>query len=93
MRVAEGAGRRGGGHGAGELFAGRFRLEREAGAGGMGIIYRALDEASGVPVALKVVSLSDEASRRRFAVEATSLERLRHPAVVRFVAQGVSDEG
>ena len=39
------------------LLAGRFVIEREVGRGGVGIVYRARDEVSGVPVALKVIAI------------------------------------
>ncbi|WP_394831914.1 serine/threonine-protein kinase [Pendulispora rubella] len=76
-----------------ELFAARFRIEEEAGVGGMGIVYRALDQSSGEIVALKVVRKTGPGSLRRFDAETDALEKLRHPAIVRHIAHGVGDEG
>jgi eukaryotic-like serine/threonine-protein kinase len=78
-----------------EPFAGRFHIEREAGAGGMGMVYRARDVWSGKIVALKVSCLAGPASACRacFATEAAILSRLDHPAVVRFVEHGVTRDG
>ena len=75
-----------------DLLGDRFRIEREAGIGGMGIVYRAVDEASGAVVALKVLRKTDAASRRRFANEVDALERLSHPAIVRYVAHGLLED-
>ena len=73
-------------------MADRFEVERLAGAGGMGTVYRALDRVTGEPVALKVVT---RASRddERFAQEAMVLAQLTHPAIVRYVAHGSTAEG
>ena len=40
------------------LLAGRFRIEREVGRGGVGIVYRAKDERSGEAVALKIIAIA-----------------------------------
>jgi eukaryotic-like serine/threonine-protein kinase len=77
----------------GELFAGRFQIEREAGSGAVGVVYRALDQTSGEPVALKVLRKHDEKTQRRFAVEAASIERLHHPGIVRYLGHGVGEGG
>ena len=76
-----------------ELVAGRFRIETEAGVGGTGIVYRALDTEEGRVVALKVLRKADPMGVRRFAMEADALANLDHPAIVRYFAHGVSSEG
>jgi ATP/maltotriose-dependent transcriptional regulator MalT len=72
--------------------AGRFRIERLVGTGGMGAVYRALDTLSGEAVALKVL-LDRGAEAERFAREAEVLAGLRHPAIVRYAAHGTTDSG
>jgi tetratricopeptide (TPR) repeat protein/predicted Ser/Thr protein kinase len=68
----------------GAVLGGRFEIERLAGAGGMGTVYRALDRSTGTPVAIKV--LRDDLNALRFLREADVLRRLRHPGVVAHVA-------
>ncbi|MCK6547560.1 protein kinase [Myxococcota bacterium] len=77
---------------AGELIAQRFVIESHAKAGGMGTVYRARDRVSGVRVAVKVL-LDDGLGTTRFAQEARVLAELEHPAIVRYVAHGSSDDG
>jgi hypothetical protein len=62
---------------------GRYRLERELGAGGMGVVHAAFDPDLERRVALKVLRTvdSDEA-RQRLLREARALARLTHPNVV-----------
>ena len=63
---------------------GRYRIEEEIGAGGMGVVYRAYDAKLGRDVAIKVVTpgaLDDEAARKRFRNEARVLSRLNHPVI------------
>lgn len=76
----------------GSLFANRFEIERAAGSGGMGTVYRAKDRYSGETVALKLLR-SDHAAGGaddldRFAREAQLLSELRHPGIVAHVAHG-----
>ena len=65
----------------------RYTLEEILGEGGMGVVYRALDEKLGRRVALKVVrpvgsaELSDE-NTRRLLREARSAAALDHPGAV-----------
>ena len=79
----------------GTLYANRFAVERAAGSGGMGTVYRATDRYSGETVALKLLhssrSSSDEAER--FAREAQLLSELRHPGIVSYVAHGQTPDG
>ncbi len=78
----------------GTVVAGRFEIESIAGKGGMGVVYRCRDRATGEPVALKILDGDGEGSRdERFAREAKVLADLRHPAIVGYVADGVTEAG
>ncbi len=72
----------------GDLVAGRFRLEDVAGTGGMGAVYRATDHESGHPVAIKVLRADSVEHVDRFAREIRVLAQLRHPGIVRYIADG-----
>ncbi len=83
----------------GALLDGRFRLEREIAAGAMGAVWEAIDVTGsedgaispGTMVALKVLrpELHSEPSiRRRFRREASILQSITHPAVVRILDVG-----
>jgi tetratricopeptide (TPR) repeat protein len=72
------------------IVAGRFVIERLAGSGGMGHVYRALDRETGEPAAVKILHGGDAA---RFAREAEILAGLRHPAIVRYLAHGDAPDG
>jgi serine/threonine protein kinase len=71
--------------------ADRFLIERLAGSGGMGAVYRALDRTSGQHVAVKVMSRQKD--EKRFHREAAVLAELSHPRIVRYVAHGVAPDG
>jgi serine/threonine protein kinase/Tol biopolymer transport system component len=63
---------------------GRYRIEEQIGAGGMGIVYRAYDEKLERELAIKVLPpgmLLDAPARKRFRNEARILSRLNHPAI------------
>ena len=59
------------GLGKGEIFAGRFELIEELGAGGMGIVYRAYDKKVGEEIALKIL-------HPEIALEETTVDRFRN---------------
>ena len=68
------------------VLAGRYRVRRELGMGGMGRVYLAEDETLGTPVAIKVLRdlLSHDAgSVQRLKKEAKLAMQLSHPNVVR----------
>ncbi|MEZ6071235.1 MAG: protein kinase [Pirellulales bacterium] len=72
-----------------------FEIEAFVGGGGMGAVFRALDTRLNRPVALKVLSVSentDEALCRRFRNEAQSAARLDHENIARVFYVG-SDLG
>jgi serine/threonine protein kinase/tetratricopeptide (TPR) repeat protein len=74
----------------GVVVADRFHVLELAGWGGMGSVCRARDLHTGLPVALKVILRSDGWSVSRFADEARLLAELHHPAIVRYVAHGLT---
>jgi eukaryotic-like serine/threonine-protein kinase len=70
----------------GTILAGRFRIESLLGVGGMGMVYRATDQALDVPVALKL--LRPELAQRagafeRFRQELLLARQVSSPHVVR----------
>jgi tetratricopeptide (TPR) repeat protein len=74
------------GLGKGELFAGRFELIEELGAGGMGKVYRVFDKKIGEDVALKVLHSEiarDERIVDRFRNEIKLARRITHKNVCR----------
>ncbi|APR76749.1 Adenylate cyclase [Minicystis rosea] len=79
-------------HGA-EVIGGRFAIERLAGEGGMGTVYRARDLEADRPVALKRITEADPNALQRFEQEARTLAGLVHPHVVGYVTHGLDPEG
>ncbi|MBO2448276.1 protein kinase [Actinomadura barringtoniae] len=75
--------------GAGRILAGRYRLVSVVGRGGMGTVWRAVDEVLHRDVAIKEVQLTDsagdaerESRHERTLREARATARLNHPGVV-----------
>lgn len=72
-----------------ELIAGRYRVVRQLGRGGMGVVWRAVDEVLGREVAVKELRTYTDSSgheladlRLRMQREARAAARVRHPGVV-----------
>jgi serine/threonine-protein kinase len=75
----------------GTLLSGRYRLDRQIGAGGMSTVYLAFDQTLERPVAVKVMHRDVAAQPEqleRFRREARAVAQLSHPYVV-----GVIDAG
>ena len=76
------------------LTAGRYRIERTLGHGGMAVVYLAHDEELHRPVALKVLAehlAGDDNFRARFLQESKLAGRLSHPNVVQVYDAGETE--
>jgi serine/threonine protein kinase len=76
---------------AGMLLAGRYRLDRPIGTGGMGQVWAAHDSRLGRDVAIKVQQFDpagDEVAFERFQREAQSAAGMQHPNVVTIFDSG-----
>ncbi len=74
-----------------ETMLGEYRLVRELGRGGMGIVYEATQVSLGRRVALKVLSGTaalDQLKLQRFRVETQAVAQLNHPHIVPIFAVG-----
>jgi serine/threonine protein kinase len=68
----------------GAVVAG-YRLEERIGRGGMAVVFRAVDERLGRPVALKILSpglTADNAFRVRFINESRAAAAVEHPHII-----------
>ena len=75
-------------------LAGRYRLERRLGRGGMGTVYEATDSALDRRVAVKMIRddwIGGEVAAEQFRNEARAAARLGHPNVVVVHDYGVED--
>lgn len=69
----------------------RYMLLERIGEGGMGEVFRALDQRTGQDVAVKMLHAKlceREQSRKRFAREAQAARMLHHPGIVRVIEFG-----
>lgn len=74
---------------------GAYRIVRELGRGGVGIVYEAVHTHLGTRCALKVFSTESRQSeflRKRFLAEGKVLARLSHPRIVHVSDLGVDEE-
>jgi serine/threonine protein kinase len=75
--------------------AGRYRMERRLGAGGMSTVFKATDTVLERPVAVKLLAehlADDEAFVARFRREALAAARLQHPNIVQVFDSGRDPE-
>ncbi|MHC4588215.1 MAG: protein kinase [Planctomycetota bacterium] len=74
---------------------GHYRIKRVIAAGGMGIIYEAVQDHPRRTVALKVIKqgIASRSALRRFEYEAQILARLRHPGIAQVYEAGMHDDG
>jgi beta-lactam-binding protein with PASTA domain/predicted Ser/Thr protein kinase len=78
----------------GTLFAGRYRISRKLGGGGMADVYLAEDQELGRRVAIKMLHgryANDEQFVERFRREATHAAGLSHPNIVSIFDRGEAD--
>jgi serine/threonine protein kinase len=78
-----------------QVVAGRYKIERRLGAGGMSTVFLATDSVLERPVAVKLLAehlAEDEAFVARFRREALSAARLQHPNVVQVFDSGRDPE-
>ena len=68
----------------GAMFADRYEIKRELGAGGMGVVYLAQDTLTNREIVLKLIhpSLVDDRAAARMIEEGVLASQIRHPNVV-----------
>ncbi|MEV6583353.1 serine/threonine-protein kinase [Streptomyces sp. NPDC051582] len=70
------------GPGSSSVIAGRYRLEKRLGRGGMGTVWQASDELLGRPVAVKELHVDGGTETKGALREARTVAKVRHPHVV-----------
>lgn len=78
--------------GQGNLLNNRYRIVEILGRGGMGAVYRAVDESLGVDVAVKENLFTTDDYARQFRMEAVILAGIRHPNLPRVTDHFVMEE-
>jgi predicted Ser/Thr protein kinase len=79
-----------------QFIAGRFRIEREIGTGGMGTVYLATHLGLERPVAVKIIKrelVGDSDVSDRFLREARTMAKLRHPHAAMIFDAGSLPDG
>jgi predicted Ser/Thr protein kinase len=80
----------------GTTFHDRYYIEARIGIGGMGAVYRGVDQMLGRPVAIKVLLRDlkhDPEQVKRFFNEARVVAKLRHPNTIQVFDYGQSKDG
>ncbi len=82
----------------GQVLNGRFEIIAPLGIGGMGRVYRAMQQPLGREVALKVLNPRYDGTRdpgfeRRFFLEASMTSKLKHPNTITVHDYGRTDDG
>jgi len=79
----------------GSLLASKYRLVRRLGAGGMGTVWLATNQALGSDVAIKLIrnDLEQQVLTLRLMTEARAIARLGHPNIVRVFDVGQTEAG
>ena len=73
---------------------GPYRLLRQLGRGGMGVVHQGVNVDTGESAAVKILSATlaeEEGFRHRFEAEIETLRKLRHPNIVRLFGFGDQD--
>ncbi len=80
---------------AGDVIAGKYRLTRIIGRGGMGAVWQAHNLPLDIDVAIKLIRRDRTApeAAERLLTEARAAARLMHPAIVRVFDFGESEQG
>jgi len=78
-----------------DVIAGRYRVERELGRGGMGLVFAAHDDRLGRRVAVKLLlgGAQDEQRLRRFEQEARAAGGINHPGILTVHDVVATDDG
>ena len=83
---------------AGTVFQQRYEIQSQLGRGGFGVVYRALQLATGQPVAIKVIQPGAELLselpklRARFTREMQLCAQLQHPNIVQLIDSGQTEQ-
>ncbi len=75
----------------GTMFAGRYRMTRRVGRGGMGDVWEADDLVLQTSVALKLINSTEPAARERILTEVRLARQITHPAICRVFDVGEAD--
>ena len=74
---------------------GRYRVTGKLGEGGMGLVYEAVDDRLGRPIALKVIrqdTVGNSLARERFWREARLAASVNHPHICQIYEVGEADQ-